>query len=94
MFGDAEANVLAVPEAAIRYDADGAKVMVVGPDNKVKRVTVQTGARGSGLVQLTKGPPAGTRIVANAGALFLDGDLVRPSDAPAARPAAKTAAAK
>lgn len=94
VFGDAEANVLAVPEAAIRYDADGAKVMVVGPDNKVKRVTVQTGARGSGLVQLTKGPPAGTRIVANAGALFLDGDLVRPSDAPAARPAAKTAAAK
>lgn len=94
VFDDATANVLAVPEAAIRYDADGAKVMVVGPDNKVKRVPVQTGARGSGLVQLTKGPPAGTRIVANAGALFLDGDLVRPSDAPAARPLAKTAAAK
>lgn len=93
VFGDASASVLGAPEAAIRYDADGAKVMVVGPDNKVKRVPVQTGARGGGVVQILKGPPAGTRIIANAGALFLDGDLVRPSDAPA-QPAAKTAAAK
>ncbi|MBL8771138.1 MAG: efflux RND transporter periplasmic adaptor subunit [Phenylobacterium sp.] len=78
IFDDAQTTVSAVPEAAIRYDADGAKVMVVGPDNKVKRVPVQTGARGGGLVQIVKGPPNGTRIVANAGALFLDGDLVRP----------------
>lgn len=96
VFGEARADVLAVPETAIRYDADGAKVMVVGADNRVKRVPVQTGARGGGLVQLVKGPPAGTRIVANAGALFLDGDMVRPSDAPPAKaaPAAKTPAAK
>jgi HlyD family secretion protein len=94
VFDDASANVLAVPEAAIRYDADGPKVMVVGADNRVKRVPVQTGARGAGLVQIVKGPPAGTRIVANAGALFLDGDLVRPTDAPAAAPAAKTASVR
>ncbi|MFZ5718832.1 MAG: efflux RND transporter periplasmic adaptor subunit [Pseudomonadota bacterium] len=100
VFNDAQANVLAVPETAIRYDADGPKVMVVGSDNRVKRVPVQTGARGGGLVEITKGPPAGTRIVANAGALFLDGDLVRPSDAPTTKapadkaPAPKTPAAK
>ncbi|MBX3481982.1 efflux RND transporter periplasmic adaptor subunit [Phenylobacterium sp.] len=89
VFDDASASVLAVPEAAIRYDANGASVMVVGADDRVKRVMVQTGARGGGLVQIVKGPPAGSRILANAGALFLDGDMVRPSDAPAAKPAVK-----
>ncbi|WP_293381721.1 efflux RND transporter periplasmic adaptor subunit [Phenylobacterium sp. SCN 70-31] len=95
VFEDAQATVLAVPETAIRYDADGAKVVVVGADNRVKRVPVQAGARGGGYVEIVKGPPAGSRIVANAGALFLDGDLVRPSDAPAqtAKPAAQPAAA-
>jgi hypothetical protein len=53
---------------------------------------VQTGSRGGGLVQITKGPPLGSRVVANAGALFLEGDLVRPSDAaPAAQTAPKAA---
>lgn len=88
VFADASANGMAVPEAAIRFDADGASVMVVGDDDRVKRVMVQTGARGGGMVQILKGPPAGTRIVANAGSLFLDGDLVRPSDRPA-QPAAR-----
>ncbi len=91
VFDDASATVLAVPETAVRYDADGASVMVIGADNRVKRVLVQAGARGGGLVQLVKGPPAGSRIVANAGALFLDGDLVRPTDT---APAAKGAAAR
>ncbi|MBL8555459.1 MAG: efflux RND transporter periplasmic adaptor subunit [Phenylobacterium sp.] len=89
VFDDASASVLAAPEAAIRYDANGASVMVVGADNRVKRAMVQTGARGDGLVQIVKGPPAGSRILANSGALFLDGDMVRPSDAPAAKPAVK-----
>ncbi|MEW5688056.1 MAG: efflux RND transporter periplasmic adaptor subunit [Pseudomonadota bacterium] len=99
IFSDASANVPAVPETAVRYDADGASVMVVGSDNRVKRALIQTGARGGGLVQIVKGPPAGTRIVASAASLFLDGDLVRVVDGPAApaqtkAPAAKTAAAK
>jgi len=95
VFADATSNAMAVPEAAIRFDADGASVMVVGDDDRVKRVMVQTGARGGGMVQVLKGPPAGTRIVANAGALFLDGDLVRPSDRPAAKaPPPQTAAGK
>lgn len=96
VFSDASANVPAVPEAAVRYDADGASVMVVGADNRVKRALVQTGARGGGLVQIVKGPPAGTRIVASAASLFLDGDLVRPVEgpAPAKATAGKSAAAK
>jgi HlyD family secretion protein len=80
-----------VPESAVRYDADGAAVMVVGPDNRVHRALVQTGQRGGGLVQLIKGPPVGSRIVQNAAAFLLDGDLVKPSDSAQASAPAKVA---
>ena len=83
VFDEVSGNVLSAPETAIRYDADGASVMVVGPDNRVKHYPVTTGQRGSGYVQLIKGPPAGARIVENAAAFLLDGDLVKPSDAAA-----------
>lgn len=86
VFGGASAEGLTVPETAVRYDADGASVMVVGPDNRVKSVPVQTGARGGGFVVLTKGPPAGARVVENAAAFLLDGDLVRPTDSKASAP--------
>ena len=78
VFDDATGQGLTVPETAIRYDADGASVMTVGPDNKVKRVNVTTGVRGGGLVTLVKGPPAGARVIENAAAFLLDGDLVKP----------------
>jgi HlyD family secretion protein len=78
VFNEAAGSLPSVPETAVRYDADGASVMVVGADNRVRRVMVQTGQRGSGLVELVKGPPAGSRIVQSAAAFLLDGDLVRP----------------
>lgn len=90
VFADAAGEALAVPETAIRYDADGASVMVVGPDNRVKRVAVETGARGGGWVELVRGPPAGSRVVQNAAAFLLDNDLVQPvqgSAVPSANPA-------
>lgn len=93
-FADAAGVGLAVPETAVRYDADGASVMVVQADNKVRRVTVQAGPRAGGYVQLLKGPPAGSRVVQSAGAFLLDGDLVRPVDgaaAPASAPQPKAA---
>jgi HlyD family secretion protein len=79
VFIDATGQALAVPETAVRYDADGASVMVVQPNNRVKRLHVRTGMRGSGLVQI-EGPAAGARIVANAASFLLDGDLVKPVD--------------
>lgn len=98
VFAEAAGLTLAAPETAVRYDADGASVMVVGADNRVKRVLVQTGQRGAGLVQLIKGPPPGSRIVQNAAAFLLDGDMVRPVEGaltaaatPAARPPATLA---
>jgi HlyD family secretion protein len=100
VFTDVSGAVPAVPETAIRYDADGASVMVLGPDNRVRHASVQTGQRGGSYVQLVKGPPAGSRIVQNAAAFLLDGDMVRPQFGPAPvvsgppAPAAKTAVAR
>jgi HlyD family secretion protein len=81
VFTDAGGKVTAVPETAIHYDADGASVMVVMPDNRVKRVAVRTGMRGGGLVQLLEGPPAGTRVVQSAASFLMDGDPVKPQSA-------------
>jgi HlyD family secretion protein len=86
VFGESAGQTISVPETAVRYDADGASVMVVQPDNRVKRVPVRTGLRGGGLVQIISGPPAGARVVATAATILLDGDRVRPVEgaAPAA----------
>jgi HlyD family secretion protein len=84
VFSDASSLAPTAPETAIRYDADGASLMVVQPDNRVKRVTVRTGMRGGGLVQLISGPPVGTRVVQSAAAFLMDGDLVQPSPGPGA----------
>jgi HlyD family secretion protein len=92
VFADLAGLALAVPETAIRYDASGASVMVVGTDNRVRRMAVQTGQRGAGLVQIVRGPAAGTRVVENAAAFLLDGDLVRPVTG--AAPAPRTGAAR
>jgi HlyD family secretion protein len=78
VFADVAAQALAVPETAIRYDADGASVMTVAANNRVKRMAIQTGQRGGGYVQLVRGPAQGTRIVQNAAAFLLDNDLIRP----------------
>ncbi len=85
-----------VPEKAVRYDADGASVVVVGADNRVRQVSVKTGRRYGGFVELLDGPPAGSRILARAAAFVLPGDMVQPteeqaSSAPPA-PAAKAGA--
>ncbi|HEY8618183.1 efflux RND transporter periplasmic adaptor subunit [Phenylobacterium sp.] len=93
VFDDVGRATPALPESAIRYDANGASVMVVGADNRVRRVPVQTGARGAGLVEILRGPPQGAQVVQNAAAFLLDGDLVRPTLAGAAQPAAPARAA-
>jgi len=74
-------STLAVPETAVRYDADGASVMVVGADDRVKRVAVTTGQRGGGYVELVTGPPDGSRVVERAAAMLVPGDYVRSAPA-------------
>ncbi|HWF76608.1 MAG TPA: efflux RND transporter periplasmic adaptor subunit [Caulobacteraceae bacterium] len=77
-FVDLTRAVASVPETAVRYDANGASVMVVGADNRLSQVPVKTGDRGDGYVELLSGPPPGTVVVAKAAAQFLPGDHVTP----------------
>jgi HlyD family secretion protein len=95
-FVGAEVARAAVPETAVRYDADGASVMMVTDQNRVRHVPVKTGRRAQGFVELLTGPPVGARVLLSAAAFVLDGDPVRPidADANAAAPAAPAAQAR
>lgn len=68
----------AVPETAIRYDANGASVMVVGGDDRVAQEPVRTGDHSGGYAELLQGPPAGARVLLGAAAFVLPGDAVKP----------------
>jgi HlyD family secretion protein len=96
-FGASAASALTVPEAALRYDADGVTVMVVDDSNKVHKAPVRAGRRGGGYVELVQGPPAGSRVLLGAASFVLEGDTVKPQEVadtppPAAAPAAKAKA--
>jgi HlyD family secretion protein len=78
--------VPAAPEKAVRYDADGASVMVVGPDDRVRRVAVRTGQRAGGWVELLQGPPPGSRVALGGSAFVLEGDSVKPAEAAGTNP--------
>jgi HlyD family secretion protein len=91
-FGASAASALTVPEAALRYDADGVTVMTVDDQNRVHVAPVRAGRRGGGYVELVQGPPAGSRVLLGAASFVLDGDVVKPQEvaavpAPAAPPA-------
>jgi HlyD family secretion protein len=79
-FTDLSRAVPALPETAVRYDANGASVMVVGAGGRVSQVPVRTGDRGGGYVELVTGPPAGSVVVAKAAAQILPGDYVKPEE--------------
>jgi HlyD family secretion protein len=89
-FAGAMTDVPAVPESAIRYDADGSSVMVVGRGNRVTQAPIKVGARAGGYAELISGPPVGSVILQKAASLVLSGDVVRPVTAqPARTPPAK-----
>jgi HlyD family secretion protein len=85
-FGGTLRLVRAVPETAIQFSAQGATVMVVGNDNRARRVAVRPGQRAGGYVELIDGPPLGARVLMSGAAFVLDGDVVRPILGPPARP--------
>ena len=84
----------AVPETAVRYDADGASVAVVGADNRVSRVAVKTGGRSQGYVELIDGPPAGARVLLRSASFVLPGDKIQPVETAQADPAPGAPASK
>ena len=73
--------VKAVPETAIRYDAEGSSLVTVDASNRARQAPVRTGQRGGGWVELLDGPPVGSRVLLGGSAFTLDGDLVKPTDA-------------
>ncbi|WP_082560771.1 efflux RND transporter periplasmic adaptor subunit [Caulobacter sp. Root487D2Y] len=78
-FGASGAAVTAIPEAAIRYEADGLFVMTVDSNNRAHQVAVKVGQKGGGWAQLVQGPPAGTRVVLGGASFVADGDVIRPA---------------
>lgn len=80
-FGASGAPVTAIPESAIRYEADGLFVMTVDSNNRAHQTAVKIGQKGGGWAQLVQGPPAGTRIVLGGASFVSDGDVVRPAPA-------------
>ncbi len=84
-FVQAERQAPTAPESAVRFDADGASVLVLQPDNRVRRVLVRTGARGQGYVELLQGPAPGAKVLLGGGAFVIDGDTVNPVQGSVAR---------
>lgn len=70
-------SVLAVPEAAVHFDADGASVQVVDAKDKVSRLRVRTGRRAQGLVEIVSGLAEGQRVAVKGSAFVLNGDQVK-----------------
>lgn len=89
-FGSSASGVVSVAASAIRYEAGGASVMLVGSDNRVKQVPVKLGERAGDYVQLIDGPPAGSRVLAVGSSFTLDGDVIRPVEEGAAQAPAVT----
>jgi len=73
----AERDTLAVPVTAIGSSPEGSIVMRV-KDGLVERVTVKTGIRDGGLVEITEGLAAGDTVVTKAGAFVRAGDRINP----------------
>lgn len=77
-FNSASRKATAVPESAIRFDAEGASVMVVGEGNRVQQVKVKAGQRSGGYVELLDGPPVGATVVKGAASFVMSGDVIKP----------------
>ena len=67
-----------LPESAVLSDSKGSYVYVVGPDNKVVRRDVKTGALTSDGIAVTGGLSGSERVVLRAGAFLAEGETVKP----------------
>ncbi|PSJ38426.1 efflux RND transporter periplasmic adaptor subunit [Allosphingosinicella deserti] len=77
-FNGAISQTPALPEDALRFDAEGVSVMVLRAGNRAHRMPVRTGRRAGGWVEIVSGPPVGTIVLLGGGAFVLEGEQVRP----------------
>jgi HlyD family secretion protein len=78
VFTGTSSGAVTVPASAIRYEAGGPAVMLVGDGNKVSKVPVKLGNRNGDFVELIEGPPPGSRVLQTGAAFTLDGDVIEP----------------
>ena len=71
----------AVPELAVLGEGDRRYVYAVGPDLKARRVTVRTGLRDGGLIEIVSGLAPGQRVIGEGVVKVSDGMTVRLKDA-------------
>jgi HlyD family secretion protein len=81
VFSGSARPVRVVPEASVRFDADGASLMTVAADGKVKQIQIKTGQRSGGFVELIQGPDVGQSVVLGAASFVINGDTVKPYQA-------------
>lgn len=74
----AEAQRPRLPQSAVLSDREGTHVLVVGADNLVKRVAVETGSVTPEGVIITSGLTGTERVVLSAGAFLNPGEKVTP----------------
>jgi RND family efflux transporter MFP subunit len=72
------AGVLTLPVAAVRSDAAGPYVFVVGAAGTVRRVAVEPGLEEAGSIEIVSGLAGGESVVTSAPAGLADGAAVRP----------------
>lgn len=93
VFTGAARPAVAVPEAAVRYSAEGPSVMTLDAQGRAREISVRTGQRGGGWVELASGPRPGALVLMGGAAFVLEGDKVKPvmtQEAAAAAPAPAT----
>lgn len=92
VFTGASRPTVAVPEAAVRYSAEGPTVMALDAQGRAREMSVRTGQRAGGWVELVQGPRPGALVLLGGAAFVLEGDKVKAVMAPDA-PAASGSAA-
>lgn len=87
-------TVLTLPEAVV-LNRDGQPfVFVLGADSVAQLKRIETGERQRGLVEVTGGLDAGSKVVATGAGFVKDGERVRVAPSPSATPPAAQAAAQ
>lgn len=88
------APALSIPSAAIVYREGKPGTYVIGTNEAVRFVPIQTGARVGQAVEVTSGLQAGQRVVVDGAGFLGEGDLVRIAPPTAARPVRASAPQK
>jgi RND family efflux transporter MFP subunit len=72
-----QSTALSLPESAVSLRDGNSYIFVVGTDDRVAQVKVETGRRAAGRVEILGGLEPDARVVERGGAFLNDGDLVR-----------------